>query len=223
MFTGLIETLGVLKDIRRAEKSLMLEIAPKMSGFDVSIGASVSINGVCLTLESVAGNRLFFTAVYETLNRTTLKNARIGDSVNLERALKASGRFDGHIVLGHVDGIGSITKDQREGDSVVKSIMVPEDLATLLAEKGCVALDGISLTIAQVQDEIIEISFIPHTLKKTTMGQKTVGDKVNVECDVLARYVARRLNYHLKNDGETGFPIPGPHNSLLDRLERSGF
>jgi riboflavin synthase len=223
MFTGIIETTGILKDVRRAENSLILGIAPEMTGFDVAIGASVSVSGACLTLESVAADRLFFTAVYETLNRTTLKNARVGDAVNLERALRASDRFDGHMVLGHVDGVGSIISDRREGNGTMRSIGVSKDLMALMAEKGSVAVDGISLTIAQVHDDVIEISFIPHTLKRTTMGQKAVGDKVNVECDVLARYVARKLNYHLESAGKAGFQGTGPRGSLLDALERSGF
>ena len=223
MFTGIIETTGVLKDVRRAEKSVTLGIMPEMINFDVSIGASVSINGVCLTLESVIDNRLFFTAVHETLNRTTFKNARIGDVVNLERALRASDRFDGHMVLGHVDGVGSIAGDRDEGNSIVRSIMVSKEIMALMAEKGSVALDGISLTIAQVHDDIIEISLIPHTLKKTTMGKKTVGDAVNVECDVLARYVARRLHFYLGSAGKKGLSAAAPQGSLLDRMERSGF
>jgi len=223
MFTGIIETTGVLKDVRRAEKSVTLGIMPEMITFDVSIGASVSINGVCLTLESVIDNRLFFTAVHETLNRTTFKNARIGDVVNLERALRASDRFDGHMVLGHVDGVGSIAGDRDEGNSIVRSIMVSKEIMALMAEKGSVALDGISLTIAQVHDDIIEISLIPHTLKKTTMGKKTVGDAVNVECDVLARYVARRLDFYLGSAGKKSLSAAAPQGSLLDRMERSGF
>ena len=223
MFTGIIETTGVLKDVRRAGKSVTLGIMPEMITFDVSIGASVSVNGVCLTLESVIDNRLFFTAVHETLNRTTFKNARIGDVVNLERALRASDRFDGHMVLGHVDGVGSIAGDRDEGNSIVRSIMVSKEVMALMAEKGSVALDGISLTIAQVHDDIIEISLIPHTLKKTTMGKKTVGDAVNVECDVLARYVARRLDFYLGSAGKKSLSAAAPQGSLLDRMERSGF
>lgn len=223
MFTGIIETTGVLKDIKRADKSIILQVAPEMPDFDVSIGASVSINGVCLTLESADGNRLFFTAVPETLGRTTFKNACIGDTVNLERALLVTDRIDGHIVLGHVDGMGSITKDRRNGDSVIKSIRVPEECAVLLAEKGSVAVDGISLTIAKIYNEIFEISFIPHTLTTTTIGRKTVGDTVNIECDCLARYVARILKYPLELGHKTDFFEASPPGSLLDRLERSGF
>jgi riboflavin synthase len=223
MFTGIIETTGVLKAIRRAEKSLLLGIAPETTGFDVPIGASVSINGACLTLESVADGSLFFSAVHETLNRTTFKNARIGDVVNLERALRASDRFDGHVVLGHVDGVGPIVGDCHEGISIMRSIRVAKGLMALMAEKGSVALDGISLTIAKMHDDIIEISFIPHTLKQTTMGRKAVGDTVNVECDVLARYVARRLDFYLESAGKAGCPGTGPRGSLMDKLERSGF
>jgi riboflavin synthase len=223
MFTGLIETTGTLKEVRRAEKSMLLEILPAMIDFEVAIGASVCINGVCLTLESVVGKSLFFTAVQETLYRTAFKNARCGDMVNLERALKASGRFDGHIVLGHVDGVGLIVSDRIEGNSVVRSIVVPQALGSLLAEKGSVALDGISLTIAKVENDTIEISFIPHTLKSTTMHKKKAGDAMNIECDVLARYVARMISYPLEHPRSADSPAILSQGSLLDTLERSGF
>jgi riboflavin synthase alpha subunit len=223
MFTGLIETTGILRDIRRVEKSILLGIAPEMTPFEVAIGASVAVNGACLTLESVCGNRLLFTAVAETVDRTILHDARIGDVVNLERALRATDRLDGHMVLGHVDGVGVIVGDRTDGVGVVRSVEIPENLMTLTAEKGSIALDGISLTIARIDGNVIEISFIPHTLKKTTMGRKIAGEKVNIECDVLARYVARMMNRPPHSGPTPGSLAKLSSGSLLDALERSGF
>ena len=223
MFTGLIETTGVLQEIRHSGKSMLLGIAPKTAPFDVAIGESVSIDGACLTLESCCGNRFYFMAVPETVDRTTLANARVGDIVNLERALCASGRFDGHMVLGHIDGVGTITSDRKDDTGLIRSIALPESLLPLAAEKGSIAVDGISLTIARIVGEVIEISFIPHTLKTTTMGRKTTGHRVNIECDVLARYIARMLSFpsrRTENEEKAALRSGG---KLLDALERSGF
>jgi riboflavin synthase len=221
MFTGLIETTGVIKDLRRSRQSLILGITPRALDFNVSIGASVAVNGACLTLESVSGDMLMFTAVRETLSRTTLAKANRGDSVNLERALPASGRLDGHFVLGHVDGVGIIIADSRQENAVVRSIRAPAETQKYMAEKGSVAIDGISLTIARRRDGEIDISFIPYTLEHTTMALKRPGDEVNIECDVLARYCARLLENDNRSSGNDQGVARG--NSILDVLERSGF
>ena len=221
MFTGLIETTGTIKDLHWSERSLNIGVKADSDDFKVRVGASVSINGVCLTLESGSGTTMFFTAVHETLRRTTLMKARPGDTVNLERALLATGRLDGHFVLGHVDGVGAIISDKRMGDSIIRSIRTPMEIRKLLASKGSVAVDGISLTIAECNDETITISLIPRTLKATTMGLKKAGDEVNIECDVLARYIERLLDKD-PAVGERGND-DGAAGSLMDKLERSGF
>jgi riboflavin synthase len=223
MFTGLIETTGVLQEIRHAGKSMLLGIAPKTAPFDVAIGESVSIDGACLTLESCSGNRFYFMAVPETVGRTTLASARVGDIVNLERALSASGRFDGHMVLGHIDGVGTIISDRQDDTGLIRSIALPESLLPLAAEKGSIAVDGMSLTIARIHGDVIEISFIPHTLKTTTMGRKTAGDRVNIECDVLARYIARMISFPSQRTENGAHATPRSSRALLDALERSGF
>ena len=224
MFTGRIETLGVIKELRLAEKSLTIGVLANRSPFDVYVGASVAINGVCLTVEKVAGTLMVFTAVRETLLRTTFTKARAGDEVNLERALLASGRLDGHFVLGHVDAVGTIEADRRVGESVVRRIRTPRTLKELLARKGSVAVDGVSLTIAGCDDDSIDISLIPQTIKETTMGLKKIGDEVNLECDVLARYIERIISTPRRSEGE---PIDSDGNaaggSLLDKMERAGF
>jgi riboflavin synthase len=219
MFTGLIETTGTINNLHWSEKSLKIGVMANSDDFEVRIGASVSINGVCLTLESSSGKSMFFTAVHETLRRTTLMKARPGDTVNLERAVLASGRLDGHFILGHVDGVGAIIADKRIGDSIVRSIRTPMEIRKLLARKGSVAVDGISLTIAGCNDETIDISLIPRTLETTTMGFKKAGDEVNIECDVLARYVERLFS----QDSSSGERTHVDGGSLIDKLERAGF
>jgi riboflavin synthase len=219
MFTGLIETVGVIEELRRSHEHLTIGVAPQSRGFDVPVGASVAVNGACLTVESVVGSLLKFTAVSETLSRTTLSKAVKGDRVNLERALLASGRLDGHFVLGHIDGVGIISADRRQGNAVVRSIRAPVEMLRYLAQKGSVAIDGISLTIARRANEEIDISFIPYTLEHTTMALKRPGDEVNIECDVLARYCASLLDHsHCIPPDETP-----RRDSILDVLERSGF
>jgi riboflavin synthase len=222
MFTGLIETTGMMSDLRRLDQSLKIGIKARNGDFDVSVGASVAINGVCLTVESIVGKSMFFTAVYETLQRTTFVKARPGDTVNLERALLANGRLDGHFVLGHVDTIGTIIADRRVGESIVRSISAPRSLGKFIAQKGSVAIDGISLTIAECQESTFDISLIPRTLETTTMGLKKPGDEVNIECDVLARYIQRLIG--AAAGGALAHCNEGlAKGSLLDKLEGAGF
>ena len=224
MFTGRIETLGVIKELRGGDKSVTIGVQANRPQFDVSVGASVAINGVCLTVEATAGAVIFFTAVRETLLRTTLIRAHAGEAVNLERALLASGRLDGHFVLGHIDAIGTIEVDRRIGEGVLRRIQTPRRLRKLLARKGSVAVDGVSLTIAECAEDAIEISLIPQTLKESTMGIKKTGDEVNIECDVLARYIERIVGSGALPDGEImRFDDNGAGGSLLDKLERAGF
>jgi len=218
MFTGLVETMGEVSGVRFYGKSVELCIKPDMAGFDVMHGASVAIDGVCLTLEKCGGGgELFFTAVSETLKRTTLARPSVGRRVNLERAMRADGRLDGHIVLGHVDGKGRIVSDEHVGVSIVRTIEVPEQLEMFMAEKGSVAVDGISLTIAKSEGRNISLSIIPATAAKTTMSIKKPGEEVNIECDVLARYLYKMVKsggLYAERDND---------NSLLQKMERLGF
>ncbi len=219
MFTGIIETSGTIREIRARGPGLRLGVAPDTAGYTAGAGASVCVDGACLTLESASGDVLYFTAVTETLSRTTLVTRRIGDRVNLERALPLAGRLDGHFVLGHVDAVGTIVSDKSDGVAVVRTIRIPEAIAKFCALKGSVALDGISLTITRAAAVEIDVSLVPFTLEKTTMARKRPGDGVNVECDVLARYIGRLL--------ETG-GIDKTNNgtaagTLFDTMERSGF
>jgi riboflavin synthase len=216
MFTGIIETLGTVTRTHREGTSIVLYIEPELRDFKVAIGGSVAIDGTCLTLESQSGSQMRFSAVAETLNRTTLVNSRSGRKVNLERAARIGGRLDGHLVYGHVDGIGKISSDREINGSLMRTITIPRELSRFMALKGSVAVDGISLTIAQSRPDEITISFIPHTLLNTTMAQKKPGDQVNIECDIIARYLHRLL----QTGTISGVATEQPLQALM---ERSGF
>ncbi|HEX3019523.1 MAG TPA: riboflavin synthase [Chitinispirillaceae bacterium] len=214
MFTGLIECLGTVSSIKQQGTSSVIAIKADLPEFEVVEGGSVAIDGSCLTVEKSSGGLLYFSAVRETLSRTTLCNIHAGRKVNMERAVQLGGRLDGHMVLGHVDGIGKIVSDNDVGGSILRTIRVPAELNKFMAEKGSVAIDGISLTIAKVQDDLIVISFIPVTISKTTMALKKSGDQVNLECDVLARYLHRLLE---------GADKDSTQGTLLSKMERLGF
>jgi riboflavin synthase len=218
MFTGLIECLGTVQSIERSGTSIVLGIRPDDKLFRLQNGASVAVDGACLTVERDSGTELYFSAVMETLRRTTLSRVNIGRRVNLERALLVGGRLDGHMVQGHIDDFGTIISDQDVGGSVLRKIRVPSELKPFIAEKGSVAVDGISLTITSVQDNEFVISFIPATIKKTTMSLKRIGDSVNIECDVLARYLYRMITAE-KSVADDKMP----EVSFLTKMERLGF
>jgi len=219
VFTGIIETTGTLREIRGRGSGMRLGVEPDTGAYTVAAGASVCVDGACLTLESASGNVLYFTAVTETLSRTTLGTRRVGDKVNLERALPLAGRLDGHFVLGHIDAVGTILSDKSDGLAVVRTIRIPASVAKFCAEKGSVALDGISLTITRAAAMEIDVSLVPFTIEKTTMAHKRAGDGVNVECDVLARYIGRLLETGGVDKTNSG-AVAG---TLFDTLERSGF
>ena len=222
MFTGIIETIGTIGSVKRGNKSITIGILPDREGYSVSIGGSVAVDGVCLTLESEAGKELFFTAVQETLKRTTLEQIRSGDRVNLERALLLGQRLEGHIVLGHVDDVGKIISDAKAGDSVLRIVWAPRQLRRFMAQKGSVAIDGISLTIADMGEETVTVSFIPHTLLQTTTSLKKPGNAVNIECDVFARYIYRQLNMD-KSLNRDSFGESGEQSRILSLLEENNF
>lgn len=220
MFTGIIETLGSLRSLTRGDRSIRIGVAADRAEYPVAPGDSVAIDGVCLTLEESAGDRMFFRAVDETLSRTTLGSLATGSRVNLKRAVRPADRLGGHFVLGHVDCVGRIVDDRKLGDSLVRMFEVEPGTARFVAEKGSVAVDGISLTVVSVKDHLFSVSFIPFSLAHTTMALKKTGAAVNIEVDVLARYTARLL--------EAGTAAPAralgaDGASLYEKMERSGF
>ncbi len=194
MFTGIIERVGSVGAVERRGSTLRIEIDAGPVAEGVRIGDSVAVNGGCLTVTAAVGERLSFEAVAETLDRTALGDLVAGSRVNLERALRADGRFDGHIVQGHVDGTGRVRELRREGDDVRLLVDCAAELAGQLVEKGSVAIDGVSLTVAGVSGKGFEVALIPHTLEATTLGALRPSDRVNLEADVLGKYVKRYLD-----------------------------
>jgi riboflavin synthase len=191
VFTGIIEELGEVVAVQAQDDSAVLVVRASLVANDVPHGASVAVNGVCLTVVDAAGARLSFDVMAETLKRSVIGSLRPGERVNLERAVRADGRLDGHIVQGHVDGTGVLlSRTPGEAWDLVRFGM-PADLARYVAEKGSIAVDGVSLTVTSVGNDWFEVGLIPETLRATTLGAKQPGDPVNLEVDVLAKYVAR--------------------------------
>lgn len=195
MFTGIIEELGEVVALHERGDSAVLQVRARTVGHDVPHGASIAVNGVCLTVVGAASEGdadvLDFDVMGETLKRSDLGAIRPGERVNLERAVPVTGRLDGHVVQGHVDGTGVVlARIPGERWETVRFAM-PADLARFVAEKGSVAVDGVSLTVSAVADDWFEVGLIPETLRATVLGGKQVGDPVNLEVDVLAKYVAR--------------------------------
>ena len=195
MFTGIIEELGLIKKIRTISSGLQVSISAKEIMDDLKIGDSLSINGVCLTVIQYAADLLTFDLVSETLEKSNLGDLNEGDSVNLERALKVDGRFGGHIIQGHVETLGVILDKQTEKDNIILSVGLDPEWMRFCIPKGSIALDGISLTISRIEANIIEVSLIPHTLKNTTLGMKNKSDTLNVETDIIGKYVDRLLSF----------------------------
>jgi riboflavin synthase len=193
MFTGIIEQIGSVQEV--ADNEIGRRLVLSAPGIDeLPIGASISVNGVCLTAVGTKDDSVSVDVIPETLQRTNLGNLTPGNQVNLERPMPAQGRFDGHIVQGHIDGMGTISAIDRTGDGgVVMTIDVPEPLRRYLVEKGSITVDGVSLTVSSITGEGLHVALIPHTLRVTTLGLRNQGDTVNLEVDVLAKYVERLL------------------------------
>ena len=202
MFTGIIEGLGTIIEIRPAGRGKRLTFDADFVLDQTKIGDSISVSGVCLTAVMIDGKRFQVDVSPETFARTTFLRAKIGDRVNLERALRLSGRIDGHLVSGHIDGIGTVKRKQNTGNAVIFTIGVPESLSRYMVKKGSVAVDGISLTINNCGRDSFDVSIIPHTSKLTTMGVSKVGDPVNIETDMIGKYVERFVNKMQYSDRE---------------------
>ena len=204
MFTGIIETVGTVASIRRDGDLARLAIDAPSIVEGVRIGDSVAVNGGCLTVTAQQDGRFHFEAVRETLDRTSLGDLSPGARVNLERAMRAGGRLDGHIVQGHVDGVGRVEKIVREGDDVRFFVACDVECGDLLGEKGSVAIDGVSLTVVGVRSSGFDVALIPHTLDATNLGERRTGDRVNLEADVLGKYVKRYLERVLPEERSAG-------------------
>jgi riboflavin synthase len=201
MFTGLIAELGTAERLAEGSTSCQLTVRAQKILPGVKIGDSIAVNGVCLTVVHLKGNRFTADVMPETVRRTTLRQLQPGDRVNLEKALRPTDGLDGHIVQGHVEGVGTIREIAPEGNALAYRIETPKELLRYIVEKGSVAIDGISLTVTETDDTGFSVSLIPHTAKMTTLGYKSVGDSVNLETDILARYVEKMLGLQKTADG----------------------
>lgn len=198
MFTGLIEDVGLIRALELAGMTRIVVSTPGIAGGS-GVGDSISVNGVCLTVSKRNGDDLTFFAMPETLRRTALGDLREGSLVNLERAMSAGGRFGGHIVQGHVDGVGEVQDVRPEGDAEIWEFTAPESVLRFTVEKGSICVQGISLTVVSVGDGSFTISILPQTKMSTGLRSLVVGDRVNLEADVIGKYVERLLEPRLGN------------------------
>lgn len=197
MFTGLIEFMGTVQKIRPMPGGVELQIQSGAAWNDLIIGESLAVDGVCLTITSVKKGNPVVEAVGETLQKTTIGRLKEGDTVNLERALRSDGRFGGHFVQGHVNGIGRVMKRTPRGENFLLEVEIPAELTRYLVPEGSVAINGVSLTVAALRGRVVGINLIPHTAKACNLGLLHPGDAVNVEVDIIAKYVEKLLNYQI--------------------------
>lgn len=192
MFTGIVEQIGSVLDVAEQAEGRRLVLSGQ-GLIDVPVGASIAVNGVCLTAVKVEDERVTVDVIPETLNRTNLGEVGAGGRVNLERPMRADGRFDGHIVQGHVDGVGVVSAINHDDGGTLMTVEAPVDLMGFIVEKGSITVDGVSLTVAAMTERSFSVALIPHTLEFTTLGLRKPGDTVNLENDVIAKYVERLL------------------------------
>ncbi len=214
MFTGLIEDKGTLVARNREGSDWKLVIKTNLDTSEISFGDSIAINGACLTVEQINGDQLTFHTLQETLDRTSLGQVNVGGVVNMERALKLGDRLDGHIVAGHVDCVSEILGVETSSDDIVVKVALPQEFAGQFIEKGSIAIDGISLTIAKLTEDYFTVHLIPVTWQDTNLAHKTAGDKVNLETDVLGKYIERQLNISNRSS---------KNNITMDTLSQAGF
>jgi riboflavin synthase len=191
MFTGIIASLGSIRRVTRKGADALLEVDVSMSLEDIRTGDSIAVNGACLTVTQNSERRFTADVSAETLSRTNLGTLRAGDRVNLEKALRFNDFVGGHLVLGHIDGQGKLREKTNHANSIIFSIEIPEGLARYIVEKGSIAVDGVSLTVNRCEKNRFYVNMIPHTAQATTLGFKKIGDSVNIETDIIGKYVER--------------------------------
>jgi len=193
MFTGIIEELGTVDSVEVLPDSIRLGIKGDLVRQDLSQGESISVNGVCLTAAEITEDGFIADVMLETLNRSSLSGISQGERVNLERAMSGAGRFGGHVVQGHVDGVAEIVSREPSANWEVVKVKIPAELSKYVVHKGSITFDGISLTVNDISDNTVSLSLIPETLRLTTLGTKQVGEKLNVEADILAKHIERLI------------------------------
>lgn len=225
MFTGIIEETGKIESVANGNKSAIITIIADKVLKGTKIGDSIAVNGVCLTVTSISGNKFTADVMAETLRRSSLGTLKHGSKVNLERAMAADGRFGGHIVSGHIDGTGTICSLEREDNAVWVEIETPDKLLKYIVEKGSIAIDGISLTVAKLTDDSFSVSVIPHTGEETTLLAKKPGDIVNLENDIVGKYVERLMNFNTsqKSPFDNKTATSTKSNITMDFLAENGF
>lgn len=201
MFTGIIEEIGTIKNIKKGDNSSSFTISANKVLEDTKVGDSICTNGVCLTVKNIYKETFEADIMAETLRVSNLGSLKIGSRVNLERASSLNTRLGGHMVSGHIDGLGQIVLMQREDIAVVLTIRPQKDILKYIIYKGSVAIDGISLTVSYVDDEVFKVSIIPHTGEETILLSKKIGENVNIECDLVGKYIERLLGFKSKEDG----------------------
>lgn len=218
MFTGIIEEVGVIKNITANSKSGKITILANKILDDTDLGDSIAVNGVCLSVSGINKNEFVADVMMETIRATNLGKLNIKDKVNLERAMSISSRFGGHIVTGHVDTVGIIQEFKREENAVWVSISAEEEFLKNIIYKGSITIDGISLTVAYIDNKIFKVSIIPHTKSKTTILEKKVGNIVNLESDVIGKYIKHFLGTDIKESNNNS-----KNNIDLEFLIKNGF
>lgn len=202
VFTGIIEEVGIIKSIQKSTNSIKLTIYANKIFQDLKIGDSIAVNGICLTVTKMNNNEFTADVMHETIDRTSLSTLKKGSTVNLERALLVSDRFGGHIVLGHIDGIGTITNIKKDNIAIWYTIKAEPNIMKYIVDKGSVAIDGISLTVAKVSKDNFSISAIPHTLENTTLLGKSINEVVNIENDCIGKYIEKLLLVDKENSSK---------------------
>ena len=193
MFTGIIEEVGTVEAVRKGVHSAVLTVKAGKILEDIRLGDSIAVNGICLTATAYTKDSFTVDVMHETLNRSSLAGLKPGTRVNLERAMAANGRFGGHIVAGHVDGVGRIASIRRDDNALWYTLTAAPEILRYIVEKGSITMDGISLTVAGVTDRDFSVSVIPHTAKVTTLSEKKPGDPINLETDIIGKYVEKLM------------------------------
>lgn len=193
MFTGLVETMGIVRSLQREGEGRRLTIDAELFGEDIELGESIAINGVCLTVVATGPGNAVFQLAPETLRKSNLAHVHTGDKVNLERSLRLGDRLGGHWVQGHVDGVAKLVRRELDGEWTQFVFTLPTVLSRYLVNKGSITVNGVSLTVVDVEDDWFSVALIPHTLEVTNLGKLQAGDSVNLEVDILAKYVERMI------------------------------